>query len=919
MRTRSASWTHEPVEGLPVKERRNPREYRGAMNPREYRGAMNPREYRGARDFRSPPRAVLLVLFFLSGAAALVYETLWTRQLGLVFGNTTHSVSVVLAAFMGGIALGSWIATRLTARRPLGAYGVAEVGTGAAALATLFLLKRLPEWYGAALRAHPLPPALELPLRLLAAALVILPATVLLGTTFPLLTEALTRSGRAVRSSIGSLYRVNTLGAVCGVLLTTFLLLPALGVTRVFVSASVTTMLVGAAALALAARMRGEARGEAPAEPPILASRGHLERGRSEAGTAGVPLWAFSVLAFLSGMCSFGLEILWTRSMALVIGSSFYSFSAMLAAFLVGIVLGAFLYERLWPRISSAPFLLGLLFMILGALVLGSVALIGLLPRLYFTLMARVALSFAGSQAIGFVLCLLPMLPVTTLFGLTFPLISHLLEGRGLSPRQVSGLLYAWDTLGSILGAIAGGFLLVPIVGIQPSSALLASILLLAGLLLLLGARKAKTSTRIAVPLGAAAALAAAVLFFRPWDLVLMTSGVYKYGLQWKAAIRDGASLQKALARYRTLLFYKEGMECVVSVTRSGEYTFLSINGKIDAGNQADTITQKLLAHVPLILHPDPRRVFVVGWGSGGTAGSAGLYPVSEIDCAEIEPEVFRAAPFFENLNRDIQADRRFRALLSDARNLLLTRDKSYDVIISEPSNPWVSGMSSLFTSDFYSIALSRLGGDGVFCQWFHYYDLTLADVKVQIRTFCERFPYASLWLVPPRPARRGERTVPIGDILLIGSRRPVSLDWRRISAAFASPGVREDLRSASIEDEISFLCNQVADREDLLRFCAGASLNTDDSPLIELAAPKGLFSAQGRVLEDQLSIYSALAECGREPLPRVENSPIFSEGAPKAARAEAYERLARACERNLQVGRARKFREAASALAGGW
>ncbi len=866
------------------------------------------------KGLRAPRRAIILSLFFLSGLSALIYESLWMRQLGLVFGNTTYSVSVVLATFMGGVALGSWIVTRITVRRPLGAYGIAEAGTGAAALATLVLLKRLPAWYGLALQSHPLPAALEIPLRLLAASLVILPATILMGTTFPLLTEALTRSGRTVRSSIGSLYRMNTLGATCGVVLTTFLLLPRLGVTGAFISASGASILVGAAALALAARPRGEVPAETPAHP----DRGRTGSARVISTVAGVPLWAFTCLAFLSGLCSFGLEILWTRSMALVIGSSFYSFSAMLAAFLLGIVLGAFLYERLWSRIASAPSLLGLLFMILGALVLGSTALIGLLPRLLFTFMARVALSFAGFQAIGFALCLLPMLPVTTLFGFTFPLLSHLLEDRGFSPRKVSGLLYAWDTLGSILGAIMGGFLLVPIVGIQPSSALLAAILLLAGLLLLLAAAKARAGIRIAAPLGAAAALAAAVLFFRPWDLVLMTAGVYKYGLQWKTAIRDGASLQNALDKYRSLLFYREGLECVVSVTKSGEYTFLSLNGKIDAGNQADTITQKLLAHVPLILHPDPRRVFVVGWGSGGTAGSAGLYPVTEIDCAEIEPEVFRAAPFFEGLNRDIQGDRRFRALLSDARNLLLTRAQTYDVIISEPSNPWVSGMSSLFTSDFYTIAASRLRDEGVFCQWFHYYDLTLVDVKVQIRTFCDRFPQASLWLVPPRPARRGEKAVPIGDILLIGSRKPVALDWRRISAAFASPGIREDLRNASIEDEISFLCNRVADREDLLRFCAGAPLNTDDFPLIEFAAPKGLYPAQGHVLEDQLSIYSALAECGREPLPPVENSPFFSAAAPKAERVKAYEKLARACERNLQLARARDLREAARGLAAG-
>ncbi len=856
-------------------------------------------------------RAVLLLLFSLSGVSALIYESIWMRQLGLVFGNTTYSVSIILATFMGGITLGSWLTTRLTVRNPLGAYGIAEAGTGVITFLTLLLLKKLPEWYGLLLRSHPLPAGLELPLQIFAVFSVIMPATILMGTTFPFLTEALARSGHQTRASIGLLYQVNTLGAVIGVVLTSFLLIQVLGITGAFVTASALSALVGVTALTVASRMHLTADSVQSRATEVGYKAGPLQPKRAHA-----PIWVFAVLAFLSGFCSFGLEVLWTRSMALVIGSSFYSFSAMLAAFLIGIVLGALLYGRFFSKLpfTSAP--IGLLFMILGGLVLGSTTLIGFLPRIMFTSMARTTFSFAGSQGFGFLLCLIPMLPVTTLFGLIFPMLSHLAEGFGLSPRQVSGLLYAWDTLGAILGAVSGGFVLVPIIGIQPSCAIVAALLLLAGLMQLLSGRKTARIVRIGAPLTAAAALGIIVLLFRPWDLLLMTAGIYKYGMQWKSVLSDGAALEKALCEYRTLLFYKEGREAVVSVTRAAGNTFLSLNGKIDAGNQADTGTQKLLAHVPLILHHDPQRIFIIGWGSGCTAGSAGLYPITEIDCAEIEPAVFQSAAFFEHLNRAIQKDPRFRILLSDARNLLLTSGRTYDVIISEPSNPWVSGMSALFTSNFYDIAGSRLKEDGIFCQWFHYYDLTLSDVKIQIRTFCARFPEASLWLVPPLPARENASAVLVGDILLIGSKKPVPLDWRRISAAVSEPIIGEDLGRAAILDGFSFLSCCVADRDDLLRFCEGVALNTDDHPLIELSAPHGLYAAQGQARKDQLSIHTTLSDCGSDPVPSVLNSPLSSPAAPLDERIRALESLSRACDRGLQFARADRLRKAALALA---
>jgi spermidine synthase len=307
--------------------------------------------------------------------------------------------------------------------------------------------------------------------------------------------------------------------------------------------------------------------------------------------------------------------------------------------------------------------------------------------------------------------------------------------------------------------------------------------------------------------------------------------------------------------------------------------------------------------------------VFIVGWGSGSTAGSAALYPLREIHCAEIEPAVFETAPLFEELNRGVQRDPRFTVLLRDARSLLLGGGPRYDVIISEPSNPWVSGMASLFTAEFYRIVAERLEEGGVFCQWFHYYDLGLRDIRIQLATFCRRFPYASLWLVPPAPGGQDGQPIPVGDILLLGSQRPLPLDYRRVQAAWSRAGVREDLQAAGVRDELELLAAWTADREDLLAFAGSEPENTDERPLLELSAPRGLYRASNS-REQRLAMYGTLAAMGRDPAPPLENHPALGAAhSAGGAAAALYERLAVVHEAWLQPLRARLLAEAAGRL----
>jgi spermidine synthase len=326
---------------------------------------------------------------------------------------------------------------------------------------------------------------------------------------------------------------------------------------------------------------------------------------------------------------------------------------------------------------------------------------------------------------------------------------------------------------------------------------------------------------------------------FRPWDPVIMTSGVFEYGLEWK----DRPGFQVAdLHKERSLLFYEEGREAVVAVAERGDRRFLSVGGKTDAGSgREDVLTQKFIAHVPLLLHEAPRRVLVVGWGAGATAAAAALHPIERLTCVEIEPATFRAAPFFEALSGRVRRDPRFEMVFRDGRTHLLRTRDLYDVVVSEPSNPWITGVANLFTREFYTTALARLAPGGVFGQWFHYYRFEPEDVKIELRTFASVFPHASLWLVPPVAGPSGPSLA--ADLLLVGSREPQSLDWARLRDAFAG-GPGEDLRmTGALPDAAALVASFTMADEALERYAGLASssrpLNTDDHPLIELLAPR--------------------------------------------------------------------------------
>ena len=417
----------------------------------------------------------------------------------------------------------------------------------------------------------------------------------------------------------------------------------------------------------------------------------------------------FAGLAAASGAFTFGIEVIWTRSLALVLGSSVYAFASMLLAVLLGLAAGAVVYGRLRPKLGQPARALALLFLLAEPWPSLPPGLIGRLPAAFLSLMKMLPASFAAHTVAGLLLALLALLPVTAVLGVTFPLLLHLADAGGALRR--TGRLYAWNTAGAVAGALLADLVLVERWGLQ------GSYLVLAGIILGAGAAAVVVAFRRPIVLAAvtaAAVLVAAVALasrFRPWDPVAMTAGVYQYGLEWKD--QAGFDLRNL---GRRLLFYEEGREAVVAVSeREGSgRRFLSVNGKTDAGSGVeDVLTQKFIAHVPLLLHVAPRRALVVGWGAGATAASAALYPLEALECVEIEPATWRRGRALCGLSGRVQKDPRFRIVFRDGRTHLLRTRDFYDVILSEPSNPWITGVSNLFTREFYETALERLARAG--------------------------------------------------------------------------------------------------------------------------------------------------------------------------------------------------------------
>jgi spermidine synthase len=457
-----------------------------------------------------------------------------------------------------------------------------------------------------------------------------------------------------------------------------------------------------------------------------------------------------------------------------------------------------------------------------GATTMALIPAFGRLPVWIGRLVTRYVESFTTIQVSEFFIFFSLMLVPTTLLGMTFPVASRLYaKSDSLLGTQVSGV-YAFNTAGGILGSLIAGFLLIPHIGSQMTLILASCISVGTGTVLAVYGRQAHRAPLQV--LSAAAVIVLSIFLIPRWDPELMASGAYKYAPYYVA----NWDLETALKSGK-LVYFKEGATTTVSIRKFRGDTMLSVDGKVDATDTGDMTTQKMLAHLPLLLARNVRHVAVIGLGSGVTAGAALQHPIGSLDVVEISPEVAAASRYFEHVNHQPLDDRRTHLIIGDGRNHLRYIEKKYDVTISEPSNPWMSGMAPLFSREFFAEVLARLTPDGIHCQWLHSYNMATEDLRTIIGTFLSVFPHAQLWALNEN------------DFLLLGSPSRIVIDEDTVSANLHR--VAEDLNTVRMQDLYSLVTLYMLEDGDLDTFAAGAPLNTDDRPVLEFHAPRYIYA----------------------------------------------------------------------------
>ena len=784
-----------------------------------------------------PPIAIC---FILSGATGLIYEVLWARMLGLVFGATTLAVSTVLASFMGGLALGSALAGRVAARlqRPLRAYGLIEVAVAAYALLVPWLFRLVDQVYALVWQQlHPNFYLFSLWRFVLSGATLLVPTT-LMGATLPVLAAVLLRTPEFKSTSVTRLYAFNLCGAILGTIAAGFFLLPTLGLRKTIYVAAASNVLIGLVAVFVDRRnLTGVGNGpsvvEQPAELQAPVDRAPVGDTRT---FDGMVFWLFC--AFVSGFVTISTQVAWTRVLTMVIGSSTYAFSIVVALFLVGLSLGA--YEI--GRKVRADNLRRTIFKVEVATALSlllSVWIVNQIPWLLVSagLKSNVG-TWVGLLALQIVCAALLILLPAYLMGTVMPIVLVWASDAGpaVSVRLI-GRSYAVNTLGAITGAFCAGFILIPRTGTRFTIVLAAALcFVVAGIAFPAVARAKDRDASWALAAGGTVALILASFVIAPaLNLDELSIGAYDSLVRVLARSREGVTETEATKpgeQGHQLLLYKEGPTSTVSVRKDWGITSLAINGRTNASDSEDMATQVMLAQVPVLLAPSINNGLIVGFASGVSAGAILQSPIGSVTCVELEPATIAASRFFEHVNHHPLNDPRLHLVIDDARTYLRGNPTRYDIIMSEPSHPWVPGVANLFTEEFFNLGRQRLNDAAVFVQWLQVYQLSNQSLRSVLATFQKVFPHVMVFRVGG--TAKGK------DLILVGSEAPLTLD--RIAERMRDARVAAELSRVGMKSEADVRAWYVCDETRLAPAVAGAVINTDDNMHVETTAPREAF-----------------------------------------------------------------------------
>jgi spermidine synthase len=768
------------------------------------------------RPGRAPATLVLHALAFASGAAALVYEILWMRRFAVVLGATAPATAATLAALFTGLALGSWLFGRMSVRwhRPLLAFGLLELGIGAGAVVAaglLVLADRVQPSLHAALAGHR---GAMIAADTLVAVLAVLLPTTLMGGTLPALTQAASRHAGHLGVTAGGLYAVNTAGAATGALLVPAVLLPALGTAGSLAAGVLASACVGTLALLLARPAPpSDASGPEPA-PPLRA-----RRARATAPSVPPSRRALALMAFASGAIALGLEVLWTRMLALVHESSTHAFALVTAVFLASLAAGAGAGRTVARRRPAAARRV-----LVAAWVLSGLCAVAT-PRAFVALtdlrQVGSGSTWAADQVALALTAAAVLLPATVLAGMVLPLLMEMAGGQGGESGPVVGRLLAANLAGCVAGPFVATFALLPTVGLWGAISFAAALSVAAGAL----SRDPggpPTPRRIAAGLAPVMLVLAAGAILRPWTLPVASVGagerviaVHEGAMGTVAVIGSGDTADSASYRMKLDNMY-------------------TIGGTLSAGDE------RMQAHVPLLLHPAPRRVAFLGLGTGITAGAAMLHDVEQVEAVEIVPEVVTAArTAFAQANLGVADDPRVTIVHDDARTWLRSAGARFDVIAGDLFVPWRRGEARLYSLEQFEAARGALAPGGVFCQWVPMYQVSEEDFRGIAATFLHVFPSATLW--------RGDFRAVEPALALVAFRDGEALDPAAVDARAAALARRRDDANPYMSHPAGVWLHLVGPLAAGDPWLLGAPLNRDAAPWIELRSSVGRAGAARR------------------------------------------------------------------------
>ena len=741
-------------------------------------------------------------LFLTSGACGLIYQVVWTRKLALLFGTASYAVSTVLCIFFLGLALGSLyggpIADRI--KRPLRAYGLIELAVAALALLSLFMIDITDTAVTQLMRVATDARVLAIGVRAFAALLYLGPAVLLMGATLPLLARFAAATSDSRGKRIGLLYAINTFGAVAGCALAGFLLLPDFGYTTSLLIGVLLNVFAGLGALALSSRVERESDvavdSTEPAGPNILSLR-----------NIRLLLAAFA----LSGFSAIALEVLWTRMLTLVFIGSTFAYTTMLCAILTGIAAGSMIAAQVADRTSRPAFWYGVIQSLVGVACIASLAVFAKLPELMSSMRLHAGGDWGAITRARFTLSFAALLAPTLLFGAAFPFVIRALTQRVPALGARTGTIYSVNTFGGVIGALAGGFLIIPALGVQYGVILLASVLCVSGIVVVLAVSETNARNK-AIATGTLVILSLAAGFIGRTDVTRALNATY-------------------VPKEYEVLHYKEGAEGTVLV--AGE----SKDNPSERGIWINAVQATMSIHkgvrmnrfqgvLPMLFDHDPKRALFMCFGSGVTCGTLAQSPFDRIDAVELSRDVLDAAPLFQGDNLDVLHNPRVVFHIDDGRNVLLTSSEKYDVITFEPMPLAVAGVSTFYTREYYELCLDHLAPKGIVSQWIPLHSLSVDLVRDLTATFTSVFPHYCAWFIN-------------SDLFLTGSNAPLRIDYDIANARLTIPELVGPLQKADFPQPMDILGCFLMDQKGVDAFAQGGRVMTDDHPWAEFEAPK--------------------------------------------------------------------------------